>query len=391
VEGWWESKICQGTYCIYTNRRIAKGRGLVAVTKYKDYQKIEQIENHISSVENGFAADPVPFAEAAEVAPNGGPGIVANTTIKRGKPLMTWTPVLIVHKDVFADLRKSVRLRLLEKAVSFLPDETREKFNRQRKSPSLGPGQGEKKDRTIDDILLAHPFEIDLGSGMRGEESGKHYVNYPEAAVFQHDCRPNVAFHIDNGLAHKTTVVRKTKPGEPLTIAYVDPLWPRKRRQDWVKKHRGLDKPCQCRACSGTHGDKKSGDDRLDEIMAIQAELKNHDSRKVDAQMIGRFVRLFEEDRLQAKLADAYELVATNYNYLGYDRLAKKYADLAVQAGIIENGPNFNDVVAMRIMASDVKGHWSYQFTLKRRGLVKTEPMGEAKDLPRGGLGMEVA
>src|SRR5690606_32932753 len=122
----------------------------------------------------------------------------------RGKPLMEATAVLVVHKDFFADVwRKTERAKMLEKAVSFLPEGTRERFDRQR-NLSTGHGQGQdgkqkEKNRSVEEILLASPFEIDLGSNSytpMGQEStadhSKHYVNYPGMALFTHSCRPNI-------------------------------------------------------------------------------------------------------------------------------------------------------------------------------------------------------
>ncbi|KAK4233556.1 hypothetical protein C8A03DRAFT_19393 [Achaetomium macrosporum] len=366
VEGWWESKICQDEYCIYTNRRMFNGRGLVAVTKFEEFQKLERIDDHLNRGENKYFEDPVPFVETEVL--NKGLGITANKTIRRGKVLMSWSPVLIVHKALFNQVpKKADRTRLLETAISFLPPATRAKFDKQRVTRA-GP-------RSIEQILLAHPYEVDMGFNnyRQADENNhsKHYVNYPEAAVLQHDCRPNVATHIDQSFALRATVARRVQPGEELTVAYVDPLLPRSERVAWVKRHRGGD-GCPCSTCNPPGGEKgeaaKKADERLTEIMAMRAELRNHDSTKVDIQMIERFVKLYEEERLHVKLADAYELAALNANYLGDDRRAKKYADLAVQAGIVEGGTQSNDVIAMRIMASDVKGHYSYRYTLKRRG-----------------------
>lgn len=69
-------------------------------------------------------------------------------------------------------------------------------------------------------------------------------------------------------------------------------------------------------------------------------------------------------------MAEAYELAAINYNYLGQedDKKAKKYAELAVQAARIEHGRDANEVVAMRILAGDVRGHWSWEYKLRFRG-----------------------
>ncbi|KAH6838575.1 hypothetical protein B0I37DRAFT_409124 [Chaetomium sp. MPI-CAGE-AT-0009] len=333
VEGWWESKICSGAFCVYTNRRIAQGRGVVAVTKFEEFQKLERIEDHLNRGENKYLEDPVPFTTTQ--VPHKGPGLTATKAIRRGKSLLVASPVLIVHKSLFDQVpKKAERTRLLEAAISFLPDSTRALFNTQRT-----PGR-----TSVEAILQAHPFEMDLGYATHkqtAEDHSRHYANYPEAAAFQHDCRPNVATHLDGAFALRATVARRVQPGEELTLT----------------------------PPGGLKGEEAvESEKRLKEILEIRAELRNHDSRKVDFKMIERFLKLYEEERLHVKMADAYELAAMNFNYLGDDKRAKKYADLAVQAGIVEGGVHSNDVVAMRIMAKDVKGHYSYRYTLKRRG-----------------------
>lgn len=375
VEGWWESKICSGAFCVYTNQRIANGRGLVAVTKFEEFQKLERIEDHLNRGENKYLEDPVPFT-TTEVL-HKGPGLTATKAIRRGKPLLVASPVLIVHKSLFDQVaKKSERTRLLEAAISYLPASTLALFNTQRTGSSNGK-------RSIEAILHAHPFEIDLGYATHkqtADDHSRHFANYPEAAAFQHDCRPNVATHMDGSFALRATVARRVQPGEELTVSYIDPLLSRDERAAWVKKHRGVvsggeevvEGGCPCRACSPTGGLKGElaveGEKRLKEILKIRAELRNHDSTKVDFEMIERFLKLYEQERLHVKLADAYEVAALNFNYLGDDKRAKKYAELAVQAGIVEGGVQSNDVIAMRIMAKDVKGHYSYRYTLKRRG-----------------------
>ncbi|KAH6624052.1 hypothetical protein B0J18DRAFT_396797 [Chaetomium sp. MPI-SDFR-AT-0129] len=388
VDGWWDSKICSGDFCVFTNRRLGKGRGLVAVTKLEEAQKLEQLENHFDNGENKYFDDPAPFTTTD--IPYKGPGITATKTIRRGKPLMVWSPVLLVHKALFNQVpKKKERTRLLETAVSYLPDATRAIFNRQRIRP--GDDTAHSHPRSIEDILLAHPFEIDLGhvNWQRVNDNdndvdahSKHYVNYPEVSAMQHDCRPNVATHLDNSFALRATVARRVQQGEELTVSYIDPFLPREERTAWVKRYRGYGVPggeeggvhngCPCKACSpdaGTKGEKVvAGDERLEEILKLRAILRNHDSRNVDFPMIERFVKLCEEERLHIRFAEMYELAALNFNYLGDDKRAKKYAEYAVQAGIVEGGLDSNDAIAMRVMAKDVKGHYSYRFTLKRRG-----------------------
>lgn len=363
VDGWWESKICSGEYCVYTNRKIQKGRGLNLVTRFDDFQKVGRLEDHINKGQNKVE-DPSLFSETQVV--DKGIGIVANKAIRRGKKFMSVTPVLFVHQDFFKDVKKRAdRKRLLEAAVAYLPDETRAVFDRQRVQ-GLEPGEG-RKARTVEDIILGAPFEISLGFDMNQEKHSRHYAHYPEMAVVQHDCRPNMAYHIDNSFALRTTVARRTQPGEELTIAYVDPFWPRYKRQAWVQKRRGLNKACPCKLCTSKEEQLKESDIRTNDIQDILSRLKNHDTPDITEEEIDKFLELVAKEHLEAKISELYEYAALNYNYLGFDVKAKKYADLAVQAGIIEEGPEANAVVANRIFASDIKGHYSYQFTLKRR------------------------
>jgi len=366
VDGWWESKICSGEYCVYTNRKLNKGRGLALVTRFAEYQKVERIEEHLNKADNKIE-DPSLFTETEVV--DKGIGITAAKTVRRGKKLLAVAPVLLVHTDLFKDVKKRVdRKKLLEAAVGYLPDETRAIFDRQRWQGLAGAGEGRKK-RSVEDIILGAPFEVTLPFDMHAQEGhSRHYVHYPEMAVVGHDCRPNVAYHIDGSFAIKLTVARRAQVGEELTIAYIDPFWPRYKRQAWIEKRRGLGKPCSCKVCSLKEAELKESDERVNEIQDILALLKNHDSKDITEEMIDKFLVLVDKEKLSTKMAEFYEYAALNYNYLGFDVKAKKYADLAVQAGIIEEGADANGVVANRIFASDVKGHYSYRFTLKRRG-----------------------
>jgi len=367
IDGWWNSKICttSGEYCVFTNRRIQKGRGLAMVTRFDDFQKAERVEEHFNKGENKIEEAGL-FTETEVV--DKGIGITAMKNIRRGKKLMSWTPVLIVHTDFFQDIKKkSERKRLLEAAVAYLPDETRALFDRQR-IQGLAPGPG-RKTRTVEEIILGAPFEVNFGQAYGDEKHSRHYANYPEMAVVQHDCRPNMAHYIDGNFAMRVNVARRTQGGEELTIAYIDPFWPRYKRQAWVQKRRGLGKPCSCSKCNPKGGDEeiKKSEERVKRIEDIHAKLKNHDSTDITEEMIDEFLQLVDQERMQAKLADFYENAALNYNYIGFDVKAKKYADLAVQAGIVEEGTDSNNVIANRIFASDIKGHFSYRFTLKRR------------------------
>lgn len=60
-------------------------------------------------------------------------------------------------------------------------------------------------------------------------------------------------------------------------------------------------------------------------------------------------------------------LVAYNYAYLGFEKQARKYGALAVQAAVIEQGPDANDVTALRVFANSVTEHYSWQRKVKKK------------------------
>jgi len=125
---------------------------------------------------------------------------------------------------------------------------------------------------------------------------------------------------------------------------------------------------CSCSLCSATKESTTSAesDKRIKEIKKIQSKLSDHESRGLTTDMIARFIKLYKEEHLATRLADAYELAGLNYNYLGHSKEAQKYATLAAQAGSIEGGAHSNNVIAMRIMAKDPEGHYSYRMKLKK-------------------------
>ncbi len=141
---------------------------------------------------------------------------------------------------------------------------------------------------------------------------------------------------------------------------------PRAERQ--IMTDRWFGTGCSCSQCSG-RGDLAAvaaSDARLEEIKAIEKKLKDYDSKGVTTGMLARLVQLYEDEGLKARLSEMYALVALNYNALGYAKRAIKFANMAVQAGIIEYGDGSNDVIAMRILAKNADVHYSHRMRIKK-------------------------
>ncbi len=217
---------------------------------------------------------------------------VANTTIKRGTRIMALSPVLVVHKDFFEEVRKAAdQDRLLDAALKPLPWATRQKFNAQRVEKSTG--------HKVKDAVMGRAFELDMrpSGGPQDDANEKHYLNYPEGAAFTHDCRPNLAYHIDGHLAFQAVAARKILPGEELTIVLTDPFSAASSRKGQIKKATGH--ACTCSQCTGGGNiqELKKSDERLKEIKGIEAHLKDHTSEHVTSKMIERLVELLCQGR----------------------------------------------------------------------------------------------
>lgn len=355
--GWYDAKICSGDYCVFANHDLAKGRGLSVITTRANLQKIRRLQHRLDDADvNKLTSDP-PY-EIQNIAGKG-LRLVATRPIKRGAQLMAWSPVLMVRKTFFDDVPPKEQDGLLAAAFRFLPEATQKKFQGQVFVANAG------KSRTLKDIVLRHSFETDVGWAAQGRDE-YHYASYPEASAFHHDCRPNVAFYIDGAHVHHTTVARKIQPGEELTITYINnPLQSVRERKKMVKKWTGSE--CSCSLCSAPKDMLKTSEDRLKEIRRLQAKLSDHESKGVTKAMIDRFIKLYKEERLETRLSEAYELVAINYNYLGLSKEAGKYATLSAQSASIEGGADANNAIAMRILAKDPEGHYSFKMKDKVR------------------------
>lgn len=343
-QGWTGPHKCAGDYCLYACRGFVAGRGIAVITTRENVQTLKTVEKKIQA--NAGNTFPPPF-RVAEVDGKG-LGLIANTTLARGNTVMAQTPVLLAHRNFIEQIPRDQQHVLLDAVPGLLPAATRRSFMRQ-----MGHFGGHK----VSDIMATNSFQMDIG----GTDS-HHYGNFPEVSRYNHDCRPNVAFFIGPDLVHRTTVVRAVKPGEELTISYLDPLEARAMRQDRARLAWGFD--CGCSQCSLRDDLASQSDQRLVEIRELERQLMDF-SFKVTSKMIDRFLKLHAEERLESKLAGTYTTAAMNYNLLGRKKEAVKYAKLAVEAGEIEYGAAAADIESMRGLAANPTKHFTWRGRLR--------------------------
>ncbi|KAK1585573.1 uncharacterized protein LY79DRAFT_518609 [Colletotrichum navitas] len=348
-EGWHGPHACAGVYCSYSRPSFAGGRGIVLVTTPFSAEEASRLP--------AFAAESITGEGDGELfsvveVPGKGLGLVANQPIRRGQRIMAHPPAVVVHRRFVDDVEPEDQYRVFEDAVTRLPEPARAVFMAQMGQAAAHHSTGQ----TVHDIMHTNSFE--LGLKIR---DGHHFGNYPEVSRFNHDCRPNVAFYIDDSdLRHYTHAVRDIRPGEELTISYVDSLTARVVRQDRARRNWGFG--CGCAHCSLPEPFVRASDQRLVRMWEIEQQLSHWNGEAVDEDMIERLVGLYRQERLdQSHGADAFRLAALNYNSLGMEAQALEYARLAEEQLLLERGPGARQVDDMRDLMQDPKAHYSWR------------------------------
>jgi hypothetical protein len=167
-----------------------------------------------------------------------------------------------------------------------------------------------------------------------------------------------VAFYIDEDLTHRTHAIRDIQPGEELSISYLDSFRAREVRQ--ARAHASWGFACTCPQCSLPKEESDASDARLYSIYEVENQLADLGSRDTNPDMVEQLIRLYKEEKLEFKLADAYTIAALNYNSFGMAEIARKYADLSIKQGILEHGPDAPDIRAMQFILTDAESHWTY-------------------------------
>lgn len=353
---WTGGNECVGKYCLYNSTRFAGGRGLAAITIAENLAKLKEIGDLLHEFEVSFNNEDENLPFHIEQVGDKGNGVVANHRLARGDPVMAHTPVLLVHQAFREEPDQDAQHRLLDLALESLPAHTAELF--------MGQMAHNPDEHPVAARLTTNAFRLDLGG-----DDGQHYGAFPEVGKTNHDCRPNAAYYVDQStLMHITTAVRPIKAGEEITITYLDPLAPRADRQERAHSHWGF--ACTCPHCSASADEVTESDKRLKELKWIEGQLQDlrNTSNDVSVGLITYLLKLYEDERLHCRIANAYILAALNFNVLGFDQRAVKYASLAIDALKIEKGDGSSQLETMEELKRDPKGHPTFKGRGKKGG-----------------------
>lgn len=394
--GWTGPHACEGIYCVYANRDFAAGRGIVLISDGDTANALANLPL-VVDLAGPRAADLLrpsgvnarhPGVETRDI-PGKGRGLVAARPLHRGEQVLAYTPALVLHRQLVDDLGRAQQLRLLRDAVARLPGTTRTAFWRQ-----LGPSH-EDGDDDILDIVMNNSFNLPLVlPGLEGVAAARFIGNFPEVSMYNHDCRPSVAFHLDGGLIHRTHVASRgggggggagVRPGEELSISYVDSFRAREVRRARTMRNWGF--ACACAQCTLPAALANASDHRLWRLYEVEnallvdrnapprPEKKNKkknggkqtdgkeggDGWSGDLDAVELLLSLYEQERLlDSHGASAYKVAALNYSAFRRRELAIKYALLALEAYIVEDGTRSEGVVDMVALLEEPEAHWSW-------------------------------
>lgn len=83
--------------------------------------------------------------------------------------------------------------------------------------------------------------------------------------------------------------------------------------------------------------------------------------------MVELYLSLYEQERLDGSIYEAYAFAAIEWNGVGEPWHAVRYARLAIEYGLAAVGPKDTDVIEMKKLAEDPWGHWSWMLRTSKR------------------------
>lgn len=236
--------------------------------------------------------------------------------------------------ESFGDLEQEEWLELERAAVNNLPTKTRTMFSTLYGRPVTDP---------VSDRIDTNAFVLELNEVT-------YYAVFPETARLNHDCRPNAAYFFDKQtLTHYVHAITDIAPGTEITITYIDPHMPRQKRLKRLSSLWGFN--CSCSLCSLHSELAHASDERLDQITTINDRLE--DWATAPLQMAQTLISLYEQERLHAPLSSAYWYAALTSCTQGLYWETIRYAQLAIEMGLLDYGFGDESFHRMRQLAKE--------------------------------------
>jgi hypothetical protein len=187
-----------------------------------------------------------------------------------------------------------------------------------------------------------------------------------------HDCRPNAHYYFDpHTLTQHVHALRTIMPGEEVTISYIDPAQTSEVRKTALRTSWGF--PCGCNACNAHQPIRDASDRRIEEILHLTAMLQDY---SIESEITGAgtgikvadlLLQLYELEGMLGPKSEAYVLAAVEYNSAQKKWDAVRFANLAIEAGLLYGGPKDGDVLSMMELVKAPERHWSWDYRARKK------------------------
>lgn len=358
--------------CVFTSVGFSNGRGLSLVTSPAEEalaSKADVFKRQTSDEHGNVEVAESRFSTG--YFPNKGVGISAKQSIHRGDVIYAKPPLTMMEQNAMQTLKKADRNLLMQIAVERLPKASRELFFSQK---------GHHGGNPYADRVNTNSF-----GGRIGEAESIYWNTYPEAARLNHDCRPNSAYNINpNTLVHTTHALRSIHPGEEVTNSYILPYYTWHERRHRTNKQWGFN--CTCNLCTAPDYVIERSDDRLLLITSLERELANISftaPRAASPSTAEMLVSLYQQERFDGAIAEAYSFAALEYSYIADKRMAQKYAALAAEALQLWRGEWHHATRSFMEMLVAPERHLTWNFANAVKDFIKrngTLPEGQIEE-----------
>ncbi|KAG6027952.1 hypothetical protein E4U41_000812 [Claviceps citrina] len=331
---------------VYTSPDFAGGRGISIITTEERIKPFRRV-TLAPGVNSRPSSSPPPF-EKRDI-PGKGRGLVATSMIRRGDRVFAHTPLILVDAEMFLEAELDW-IALEEEAVNGLPARSQglfwELYGRPVQHPVAGRVDANSFNLVVDDSETTF------------------YGVFPETSRLNHDCRPNLAYYFDNNtLTHYVHAITDIPPGAEISITYIDSSRPREARMAQLRSTWGFN--CSCSQCSLPPELARVSDRRLDQIHDLMVRVSSGIVASPAA--ADRLVSLFHQERLHAPVAEAYSIAALSACFEGRYTETLHWATLALEATLLDSGPQSPNVGDLAQMADRPDEHDCWLGSFKKK------------------------